>query len=171
MWPASVFAVEQLDLEWDPNLEPNIAGYRVFSRLEGQFYDYADPAYDGPENTCTIFIEDGTATYYFAARAYDLNGNESNNSYEVKYDPDEPDPDNVLVLDAINVQGQAYIYVDECAGILTIDDFISVNPASISDIFSAPAEFALGLFHLELVLDIIGGTAMIPIYFSLQAPI
>ena len=171
LWPASVFAVEQIDLEWDHNLEPELAGYRVFIRLEGQFYDYADSAYDGPENTCTIFIEDGTATYYFAVRAYDLNGFESNNSYEVKYDPDEPDPDNVLVLDAINGQGHVYIYVDECAGILTIDEFISVNPASIPDPFSRPVDFAQGLFRVELVLDIIGGTAMIPIKFSMQAPV
>lgn len=168
--PASVFAVKQLEFEWDPNPESNLAGYRLFSRLEGQYYDYSDPVYEGSENSCTILIDDETATYYFMVRAYDLSANESKNSYEVKYEPDEPDPDNVLVLDAINGNGQAYIYLDECIGILSIDEFIPVIPESIPEVNLQSADYPLGLFHMEMVVDIIGGAAMVPIFFSEQAP-
>jgi len=37
------FASTQVSLEWSPNKEPNLAGYRVFCREEGKSYDYTNP--------------------------------------------------------------------------------------------------------------------------------
>lgn len=69
-------------LEWSPNSEPDLAGYRVFHRAEGASYNYIAPAWDGTDTTCTI-SNLGGGTYFFVARAYDTEGFESGNSNEV----------------------------------------------------------------------------------------
>ena len=76
-----------ITFEWNPNTEPDLAGYRIFCRQEGQSYDYNDPAWEGIETTCTIYNLDDKTTYYFVARAFDTFGNESADSDEVWYDP------------------------------------------------------------------------------------
>jgi hypothetical protein len=77
----------QVTLEWSPNDEPDLAGYRVFFREEGQSYNYADPSWEGTDTTCTIYNLDDTKTYYFAARAFDSAGLESGNSNEACLEP------------------------------------------------------------------------------------
>jgi len=68
---------------WDANAEPDLAGYRVFAREAGQNYDFNNPDWEGTETTCAIYgLTDGI-TYYFVARAYDIYGNESENSIEL----------------------------------------------------------------------------------------
>jgi len=80
----------QLNFEWDPNPEPDIAGYRVFSREPGQDFDYDNPDWEGQENDCSVFIDDEDAVYLFVVRAFDENGYESDDSNEVVY-PDGSD--------------------------------------------------------------------------------
>ena len=77
----------EITLAWDPNSEPDLAGYRIFCRQEGAAYDYNTPTWEGTATTCT-FTEavDGVA-YYFVARAYDTSGNMSENSNEVNTEP------------------------------------------------------------------------------------
>ena len=82
----NIASAVQLTLEWDANSEPELAGYRVFSRQEGQNYNFDYPAWEGTQTTCTIFYLD--TAYYFVVRAYDTFGLESGNSNEVFYDPD-----------------------------------------------------------------------------------
>ena len=77
----------QVTLEWSPNSEPDLAGYRVFLREEGQSYDYTNPSWEGTETTCTIYNLDETKTYYFVARAFDTEGLESGDSNEVCLEP------------------------------------------------------------------------------------
>ena len=101
--PVSAFAGIQLNFEWDPNPEPGIAGYRVFSRLAGAN------------------------------------------------------------------RGQVYLYVDECLGVASVGDFSAIDADSVQNVFNRPEDLFLGLFHVELVLENIGGIVTIPIYFS--API
>jgi len=73
----------QVTLEWSPNSEPDLAGYRVFLREDGQSYDYTNPSWEGTGAMCTIYDLDDTKTYYFVARAFDSEGFESGDSNEV----------------------------------------------------------------------------------------
>lgn len=78
----TVHAIE-ITLQWTPNNEPNLAGYRAFYREEGQDYDYEHPYWESIDPVCTIYDLDETKTYYFVVRAFDTNGLESANSNEV----------------------------------------------------------------------------------------
>jgi PKD repeat protein len=70
-------------LQWVPNSEPNLAGYKVFSREEGQSYNYANPYWELIDTTCTIYDLNETKTYYFVVRAFSTNNFESGDSNEV----------------------------------------------------------------------------------------
>jgi len=72
-------------LEWIPNSETDLAGYRVFMREAGQGYDYVLPAWEGTETTCTINDLLETKKYLFVVRAFDTEEYESANSNEVAY--------------------------------------------------------------------------------------
>ena len=80
-------AATQVSLQWDPNSEPDLAGYRIFSREQSQSYDYAAPSWEGTDTFCTIYNLDETKTYCFVARAFDTAGVESQNSIELCKDP------------------------------------------------------------------------------------
>jgi len=79
---ASVCSAHKITLAWSPNSEPDLAGYRVFYRAEGANYNYTAPAWEGTETTCEI-LDLGDGTYYFVARAFDVEELESGNSNEV----------------------------------------------------------------------------------------
>ena len=81
------FASTQVVLEWTPNSEDDLAGYKVFCREESQSFDYSNPSWKGTENYCTIYNLDETKTYCFVARAYDTEGFESGDSDEVCHIP------------------------------------------------------------------------------------
>jgi hypothetical protein len=70
-------------LQWTPNNEPNLAGYKVFYRQEGQSYNYTDPNWETTDPTCVIYDLNETDTYYFIVRAFSTEGFESANSNEV----------------------------------------------------------------------------------------
>ena len=80
-------AATQVSLEWAPNSEPDLAGYRVFCREQSQSYDYANPSWEGKNTYCTIYDLDETRTYCFVARAFDSEGFESENSIELCHEP------------------------------------------------------------------------------------
>jgi PKD repeat protein len=80
-------AVTQVSLQWDPNTETDLAGYRIFSREQSQSYDYTAPVWEGTDTFCTIYNLDETKTYCFVARAFDTSGLESQNSAEVCNSP------------------------------------------------------------------------------------
>jgi len=77
-----VYAVN-VAFQWNPNTEPDIAGYRVFCREEGRSYNYNNPCWEGAGTMCTIYDLDETKTYYFVSRAFDTQGLESSNSNEL----------------------------------------------------------------------------------------
>ena len=70
-------------LKWTPNNEPNLAGYTVFYREEGQSYNYTSPYWETTDPMCTIYELDETKTYYFTVRAFSTEGFQSSNSNEV----------------------------------------------------------------------------------------
>jgi len=78
----TVYAID-ITLQWTPNNEQNLAGYRAFYREESQPYDYENPYWESIDPICTIYDLDETKTYYFVVRAFDTNGSESDNSNEV----------------------------------------------------------------------------------------
>ena len=84
---ASFALATEVTLAWDPNKEPDLAGYRIFCRQAGTEYDYKVPAWEGTETTCTISgLSDGVV-YEFVARAFDTSGNESGDSNQVDTGP------------------------------------------------------------------------------------
>jgi hypothetical protein len=79
-------ALTEKKLNWDPNTDPSIAGYRLFVREDGQSYDYSAPTWQGDRNqtACTIYV-DSAKIYYYVLRAFDSSGNESGDSNEVPH--------------------------------------------------------------------------------------
>lgn len=70
-----------LTLAWDPNTEPDLAGYRVYYGTESR--EYADSIDVGNITTYQLDnLLDGV-TYFIAVTAYDTSGNESDLSHEV----------------------------------------------------------------------------------------
>jgi fibronectin type III domain protein len=80
--PQAAYAIN-VTLQWSPNSEPDLDGYKAFVREKGAGYDYATEAWKGKETTCKIENLDGNKTYYFVLRAFDTEGYESGNSNEV----------------------------------------------------------------------------------------
>ena len=81
-------------------------------------------------------------------------------------DPPSEDPPNLLILDTATGRGQVYLYVDECLGVASVAAFSAMDARSIENEIFRPDDFFLGLIRIELVLDDVGGTASIPLYFS-----
>jgi hypothetical protein len=80
----------QVTLGWEVPVTGPPDGYRVFSRLEGQSYDYGEPVWEGSATTCTLFDLQDTTTH-FVVRAYNTYG-ESDDSNEVTYEPSAAPP-------------------------------------------------------------------------------
>jgi hypothetical protein len=97
--PQTAQAVVSVSLTWDPNQEEDLAGYRVYHREEGEAFNYGTPAWEGTETACTIEDLDDTVTHYFVAKAFDLAGNESDDSIEEMFIPNRPP-----VLDTIGAK-------------------------------------------------------------------
>ncbi len=88
--PDSVVIEEEfqtLRIKWNPNTEPDLAGYRVHYGVGSQIYTNIIDVGNMPE----IDIPDLMTgeTYYFAVTAYDTAGNESLYSDEIQYPPAE----------------------------------------------------------------------------------
>jgi len=72
-----------ITLHWVPNNDSGLAGYKVYYREESKLYDFNTPYWECTETECTIYDLDITKTYYFVIRAFDIDGNTSDNSNEV----------------------------------------------------------------------------------------
>jgi len=144
----------QLTLAWSPNGEPDLAGYRVFSREQGQAYDFNDPAWEGwidpgPDEpwknevdednpSCTIDLEDG-ATYCFVVRAFDTSENESSNSNEACWTP----PTDV-VLESLSISGPDSVDENTMSNYTATATFSdgSTQPATGSSSWSEGSSYA-----------------------------
>ena len=70
-------------LAWDANTEPNLAGYILhYGNASGSYSTEVDV---GNTTMAALSGVDEGQTYYFAATAYNVNGNESTFSNEVRY--------------------------------------------------------------------------------------
>jgi len=94
LFPLTSVAVMQISLEWQPNAESDLAGYRVFSRLSSENYNYAEPSWEGIQTSCVVDIPDEEQRYFFVVRAVTMSGSMSPDSEEVCYGcticPDDP---------------------------------------------------------------------------------
>jgi hypothetical protein len=71
----------QVTLAWDPNTEPDIAGYRIYYGLASD--QYSSSVDVGNQTSYTVASLADGQTYYFAATAYDRYGDESDFSNEL----------------------------------------------------------------------------------------
>jgi len=100
-----VYAID-ISLQWTPNNEATLAGYRVFVREQGQSYNYETPYWETIDNFCTIYDLDETKTYCFVARAYDTEGFESGDSNEVCHIPTVM-PDNQPPMAEVTIEAES----------------------------------------------------------------
>jgi hypothetical protein len=82
LFPPITYAA-QVTLAWDPVMDPNVVGYRVYYGTSSRSYQFNNDA--GNNITITVSnLQDGT-TYYFAVTSYGTAGLESGYSNEVSY--------------------------------------------------------------------------------------
>jgi hypothetical protein len=68
-------------LQWNPNTEEDLAGYKLYYGNTSKTYNVITPI---PDKTAITFsVELNPGTYFFALTAYDLASNESGYSNEV----------------------------------------------------------------------------------------
>ena len=98
--PAAVQAA-QIRLSWDPNTEPDLAGYRLYIGTDSGQYGEPIDLGNVTGHVMEITPQHG-ATYYFALTAYDTSGNESGFSDEATcFVPDGSAPERPTGLQAI----------------------------------------------------------------------
>jgi uncharacterized membrane protein YgcG len=94
-FPSLLMAMD-VDLAWEPSNDPNVVGYRLYVREDIEDYNYSFPEWEGAETRGTIIGLDQYESYFFVVRAFDHQGNESDNSNEVylpaNYDDNQLDP-------------------------------------------------------------------------------
>ena len=64
----------RVTLEWDPNAEPDLAGYKLYYGTASR--DYAQVIDVGDTSTYTVTNLTAGDTYYFAVTAHDASGHE-----------------------------------------------------------------------------------------------
>ena len=73
----------QVMLVWDPVIHPDLAGYKIYWGNSSRNYNVSTDV--GNQTSCTIRDLIDNETYYFAATAYSIYGEESDFSNEVSY--------------------------------------------------------------------------------------
>ena len=87
------WAGADVTLQWDPNTESDLAGYRLYESQTSGSYDFNNVLEEIPAGTETVTIRveiDGV--YYYVLTAFDTHGLESNPSNEVILDLDTTKP-------------------------------------------------------------------------------
>ncbi len=93
----SITGDERVTLSWYPNDDADLAGYNVYrsGNAETGFYYLATTS---SEIYVDTDVENGV-TYYYAVTAFDLDGNESELSYDLVYDTPRPEGYGVRIFD------------------------------------------------------------------------
>ena len=115
---SDVSAATQASFRWEPNTEPDLAGYRIFHREQSQSYNYANPSWEGTDTYCTIYDLDESTTHFFVARAFDNEGYESENSIEARLEPGiiiNIPPTAVVTPDYLETTGETLVTLDGSA--------------------------------------------------------
>lgn len=80
---APAAADTQVTFTWDPNTEPDLAGYRLYQSRISEDYDFTSPIAEIPAGTQTAVATCADGTFYWVLTAFDTVGNESLPSNEV----------------------------------------------------------------------------------------
>jgi hypothetical protein len=72
-------------LEWDPNTEADLAGYKLYYGYSSRDYDFSVDV--GDQTNYTLVNLETDKTYYIAATAYNIAGEESDYSNELIFNP------------------------------------------------------------------------------------
>lgn len=80
---ATVAQAADVTVAWDANTEPDLDGYKIFYGTVSGTYLYMVDVGNVLEYTLTGLAEG--VEYFFAAKAYDTNDNESGYSEEISY--------------------------------------------------------------------------------------
>jgi hypothetical protein len=83
--PARAQKYPSVTLTWDPTLDPDVAGYRIYLGPASRAYTKAIDV--GLVTTRAVPLLAGDGTYYFAVTAYNFDGLESDFSNEVSFTP------------------------------------------------------------------------------------
>jgi hypothetical protein len=105
MMPISNAYAAEVTVTWNPNSEPDLAGYKVHCGTASRQYDTIVNV--GNNTTCTLTNLDEGRIYYIAATAFDDDGNESAYSTELVHNipRTDTDGDGVADEDEINIYG------------------------------------------------------------------
>jgi hypothetical protein len=94
-----IFLNQTVIVQWLPNSEPDLAGYKVYYGKASRSYSNIIPV--GLSTECTIPNLEPGYEYFFAVTAYDIAGNESEYSKEVSIFIAEDD-ENLIIPDHKN---------------------------------------------------------------------
>ena len=97
---AFVLLNNTITVQWSPNSESDLAGYKVYYGIASRSYSRTIPV--GLNTTCQISDLEPGYEYFFAVTAYDTAGNESQFSNEVSVLIVGSD-DNLEIIDNVNV--------------------------------------------------------------------
>lgn len=132
----STVSAADITLQWDPNTEDDLGGYRVYKSNESDGYTYgigneADSISAGTE-TSTITVEDGN--WFFVVTAWDGDGNESERSNEVTLTIDTMSPTIAIppdqTLEATSVAGAVATFVVTATDTVDPTPMVVCVPAS-----------------------------------------
>ncbi|MBN2030874.1 Ig-like domain-containing protein [bacterium] len=98
--PASLLA-NSVIVSWQPNTEPDLAGYRVYYGLASR--NYSNQIDVGNATELEIGGLLASTTYYFAVKAYDQNGNLSDYSEEVILTVNDIEPPSIVSTTCLQV--------------------------------------------------------------------
>jgi hypothetical protein len=96
VFTAAPASAQDITLAWDPNEDPDTAGYRVYYGTRSGYYTQVINV--GESTICSVPDLSPARTYYFAVTAYDINNIESGFSAELKLDRRHSPPGWLTVL-------------------------------------------------------------------------
>jgi hypothetical protein len=71
-------------LAWNPNTDPDLAGYKIYETTSSGAYGAAIATVPAPATSFVVTGLQRGVTYFFVITAYDTSGNESTRSAEVR---------------------------------------------------------------------------------------
>jgi hypothetical protein len=108
----------KLALSWQPSLDSDMSGYRLFCRQGGESYDYSNPVWEGTGTTCTYeFDAVVNTTYCFVVKAFDTPGNESSDSNEACWTAP------AFLLESLSITGPASVNEGDTASYIATATF------------------------------------------------